>query len=128
MSQIPPPTAPDARSQPRQPQDGNGDTQPPRPSHLRALAVALRYDPLIEEAPRLIAKGDGELGALIRQLAQQQDVPIHENPELAQALSSVSINSVIPPALFEILAEVVAFVYRLDETAAPASPAQARGR
>lgn len=121
MSQIPPAAAPDARSPSRQPADGGESHQPRRPSHLHALAVALRYDPLLEGAPRLIAKGDGELGVLIRQMAHQGAIPVHENPDLAHALSSVALNSVIPPALFEILAEVIAFVYRLEDAAAPAT-------
>ncbi len=121
MSPIPPPAAPDGGSQLRQPGDGSESHQPHRPSHLHALAVALRYDPLLEGAPRLIAKGDGDLGLLIRQMARQQDVPVHENPDLAQALSSVALNSVIPPALFDILAEVIAFVYRLDHVATPST-------
>ena len=128
MSRIPPAAASDARSQPRKPADDSVSHQPHQPSHLRALAVALRYDPLLEGAPRLIAKGDGDLGWLIREMAKQRHVPVHENPELAQALSSVALNSVIPPALFEILAEVIAFVYRLDLAASPSTSQETGNR
>lgn len=75
-------------------------------------AIALSYDG--ESAPSLAAKGDDELAQAIIQLALQAKVPIYENAELSQWLSQLELGDEIPQALYLTIAEILAFVYRLE--------------
>ena len=79
-------------------------------------AVALKYE--IEEmsAPRLVAKGRGYLARRIKEVARQHDVPTVENVALAQVLyKSVEVDSEIPEALYKVVAEVLAYVFKLKD-------------
>jgi flagellar biosynthesis protein len=76
------------------------------------LAIALQYDG--ENAPRITAKGRSELAERILDLANQHDVPLHEDPELAALLSQVPLGDEIPEALYRAVAEVIAFAYLLS--------------
>ena len=76
-------------------------------------AVALSYDG--EKAPTLAAKGDDELAQAIIQLALQAQVPIYENAELSQWLSKLELGDEIPQALYLTIAEILAFVYKLED-------------
>lgn len=81
------------------------------PTHL---AVALRYDPDRTPAPVVVAKGARLMAEQIKRAARQHDVPVVENPPLAQALyKAVEVGMAIPVALYQAVAEVLAFVYRL---------------
>ena len=81
------------------------------PTHY---AVALRYDKEVSEAPFVIAKGADFLAKRIREAAAEHQIEIIENPQLARALyASVNIGSVIPPELYQSVAEILAFVYKL---------------
>ena len=81
------------------------------PTHY---AVALRYNKEKEAAPVVVAKGVDHLAKRIRELAAQHDVQTVENKELARALyHSVDIGREIPPELYQAVAEVLAFVYKL---------------
>lgn len=83
------------------------------PTHY---AVALKYQPERMNAPVVVAKGQDFVAQKIRQLAQEHDVPIVENPPLARALFQlVPLESEIPPDLYAAVAEVMAFVYRINE-------------
>ncbi len=75
-------------------------------------AIALSYDG--EQAPILAAKGDEELAQAIIQLALQAKVPIYENAELSQWLSQLELGEEIPKALYLTIAEILAFVYKLE--------------
>jgi len=78
------------------------------------LAVALKYDNSVMEAPKLLAKGSGRIAKRIKELAEEHDIPIVENKELAQGLySSVEIGQEIPPILYQAVAEVLAYIYKL---------------
>ena len=76
-------------------------------------AVALSYDG--EKAPTLAAKGDDELAQAIIQLALQAQVPIYENAELSQWLSKLELGDEIPKALYLTIAEILSFVYKLED-------------
>ena len=76
------------------------------------LAIALNYDG--ENAPRLTAKGRGELAQRILDLAQQHQVPLHEDRELATLLAQIPLGDEIPEALYRAVAEVIAFAYLLS--------------
>lgn len=77
-------------------------------------AVALQYRPESMDAPVVIAKGAGPLAERIKSIARQHDIAIVEKPSLARALyESASVGEQIPEELYQAVAEVLAFVYRL---------------
>ncbi|MCG7956649.1 MAG: EscU/YscU/HrcU family type III secretion system export apparatus switch protein [Candidatus Thiodiazotropha endolucinida] len=76
------------------------------------LAVALKYDG--ENAPRLTAKGRGELAERILALAEEHNIPLHEDVELAALLLQIPLGDEIPQALYRAVAEVIAFAYLLS--------------
>jgi flagellar biosynthesis protein len=76
------------------------------------LAIALNYDG--ENAPRLTAKGRGELANRILSLADEHGVPLHEDAELAALLSQIPLGEEIPESLYRAVAEVIAFAYLLS--------------
>ncbi len=81
------------------------------PTHL---AVALRYDAGAMAAPRVVAKGAGFVAERIVALARQHGVPVLERKPIAQALfKAVNIGQEIPAALYVVVAEVMAQVYRM---------------
>lgn len=78
------------------------------------LAVALHYEKGKGEAPRVVAKGKGEIGHKIVEVARANGVPIEENPALAAALSEVELGDEIPTDLYKAVAEVLVFVLRVS--------------
>ena len=81
------------------------------PTHF---AVALKYDSLKMNAPKVTAKGAGEIAERIKSLAKKHNVPIVENKELARNLHKlVEIGQDIPAALYQSVAEVLAYIYKL---------------
>lgn len=79
------------------------------------LAVALKYADSGDDAPQVVASGRGEIAERIIQTAQDQAVPVYEDAALAQLLASLELGSEIPPELYQAVAEVIAFVWRLDQ-------------
>lgn len=75
-------------------------------------AIALSYDG--KTAPTIAAKGDDELAQAIIELALKAQVPIYENAELSQWLSNLDLGDEIPQALYITIAEILAFVYKLE--------------
>lgn len=81
------------------------------PTHY---AVAIRYVPSEMPAPKVVAKGKNYLALRIRERAIRHQVPIMENPPLAQALyKSAEVGQEIPAHLYGAVAEVLAYIYRL---------------
>ncbi len=81
------------------------------PTHF---AVALRYQTETMSAPLVVAKGKNYLALRIRQKAVECQVPIVENPPLAQALyRSVDVGQEIPPHLYRAVAEILAYIFKL---------------
>jgi len=79
------------------------------------FAVALKYDPAIMNAPRVIAKGQGTVAARIRQLAIESGVPILERKPLARALYKlVEVGQEVPEQFYAAIAEILAYVYELS--------------
>ncbi len=77
-------------------------------------AVALEYNPE-EDAPKVIASGRGALAERIIERAQESDVPIHRDDKLADILSRLQIGEMIPPELYEVVAEIQVFVDSMDK-------------
>ncbi|MDX2130572.1 MAG: flagellar biosynthesis protein FlhB [Planctomycetota bacterium] len=94
----------------------NAEVVVTNPTHF---AVALRYDEDTMRAPRVVAKGADYLAMRIRQVAGLHRVPIVERPPLARALyAGCEVGQEVPPELYQAVAEVLAFVYRLEQEAA----------
>jgi flagellar biosynthesis protein len=74
-------------------------------------AVALKYDKLKDDAPRVVAKGQGQVADNIIELAKKYDIPIKDDPDLIEVLSSLEINEAIPSEIYVAVAELLAFVY-----------------
>jgi len=79
----------------------------------RLTAAALAYDPQTDQAPRVVASGKGKIAEQIIALAQQYQVPVYEDAELSAALALVNLDEEIPPELYLVVAEVLAYIYRV---------------
>lgn len=78
-----------------------------------ALAVALTYNES-DGAPRVVAKGRGQLAQAIIERAQQAGVFVHESPELVALLMQVDLDQRIPAQLYLAVAELLAWLYRIE--------------
>ena len=77
-------------------------------------AIALEYDPL-QDAPKVVASGRGLLAERILEKAKEANVPIHKDTKLANTLSRLEIGEMIPPKLYEVVAEILVFVDAMDK-------------
>ena len=77
-------------------------------------AAAIKYDQAKNMAPRVVAKGKGHIADQIVQLARENDVPLHEDQNLANVLEAMELESEIPAELYRAVAEVLEFIYRLN--------------
>ncbi len=78
-------------------------------------AVALGYEAGRDVAPRVVATGQGHIAEQIIAAAKAHAVPIREDPVLVAALATVDLDATIPPELYAVVAEVLAFVYRIKQ-------------
>ena len=83
------------------------------------VAVALRYLAGADDAPRVVARGRGEVADRILALAREHGVPVHPDRDLVAALAALDIGTQVPPKLYEALAEVLAYVYRVNAGGRP---------
>ena len=81
---------------------------------LRRIAAALGYDPAKTDAPKLVAKGQGEMADRIIELAKAHNIPIREDRDLVSVLAKLDLDQEIPPELYRTIAELLAFVYRAN--------------
>lgn len=79
----------------------------------RQSAVAIRYDKQ-DPAPRVVAKGYGTLAETIIRSARENGLYVHESPELVGLLMQVDLDKHIPPELYLAIAELLAWLYRLE--------------
>lgn len=86
------------------------EKQAPRPK-----AVALRYLPHEDNAPRVTAKGVGKVAEEILQVASERGIPVQQDASLVSVLSQLELNEQIPEELYQVVAEILAFVYRTDK-------------
>lgn len=78
------------------------------------LAVALQFDPGRDRAPKVTAGGRGRIAEQILEIAFANDVKVREDPDLAQLLSAIQIDSEIPVEAFAAVAEILIYVYRAN--------------
>lgn len=81
------------------------------------LAVALQYDAEHNVAPKVTAKGKGYVAANILEAAQKNSIPVYQNKTLVNLLMAIDIDREIPAELYTTVAELLAYVYRLDKKA-----------
>lgn len=96
------------------------DEPPLNPDDARALAVALAYGGG-QGAPRVVAKGKGLLAEQIIQRAKESGIFVHESRELVSLLMQVDLDRHIPPGLYTAVAELLAWVYRMENRMADGS-------
>ncbi|AOM83202.1 EscU/YscU/HrcU family type III secretion system export apparatus switch protein [Salisediminibacterium beveridgei] len=77
-------------------------------------AVALGYEALKDSAPTIKAKGKGYIAEEIIQRAKDNQIPVQEDESLVELLGQLEIHEKIPADLYEVVAEVFAFIYRVD--------------
>ena len=77
-------------------------------------AVALKYEKETERAPKVAAKGKGKIAEKILEIAKEHGVPVHEDADLLEVLSKLDIDQEIPPYLYTVVAELLAFIYRIN--------------
>lgn len=79
------------------------------------LAIALKYDTAEDQAPVVLASGRGSIAAAMVNAAQAAGVPLHEDQTLAALLARLETGTEIPPELYQAVAQVIAFVWSLDQ-------------
>ena len=81
----------------------------------RSQAAALKYSPGTDDSPKVVAIGTGYIADEITRLAKQNGVPVRNDPQLSEALADLDLGDNIPPELYGAVAEVLAFVYRINK-------------
>jgi len=80
-------------------------------------AVALKYRRDKDRAPKVVASGKGSTAQKILELAREHNIHIHDDPDLVEVLSQLDLNEEIPPDLYIVVSELLAFVYSLNKKA-----------
>jgi flagellar biosynthesis protein len=102
--------------------------QRPESGDDKRRAVALRYDRKADPAPRVVAKGEGDIAEQILALARDHGVSIREDKDLVQLLSAVELETQIPVEAFVAVAEILSYVYRTKNPAPPSPHSAMTGR
>lgn len=96
----------------------NQPSQEPKPAGAAIKkAVALKYAPDKSKAPTVVAKGKGAVAESILKRAKEAGVAVQEDASLVEVLSKLDLNQEIPPELYQLVAEILSFVYRSDRRA-----------
>ena len=77
-------------------------------------AVGIEYKSEVDHAPKVIAKGSGSLAERIIKVAKEHSIPIYEDPDLVEVLSGVDLYKEIPEVAYQVIAEILAFVYTMN--------------
>ncbi len=91
-----------------------GAANPPAPPAKPSMAVALKYDPETQYAPKVVASGRGGIAERILAIAFAKGIRVREDADLAELLSLIDIDSEIPIEAFAPVAEILAYVYRAN--------------
>ena len=84
----------------------------------RPAAAALSYDPVGAAPPEIVAVGRGLTAEEIVRIARENEIPVHQDAGLVQALAKLEVGTQLPRELYAVVAEVLAFVYAVDAAAA----------
>lgn len=95
--------------------DERAESEAAAAARRRPVAVALQYDPAAADAPRVTATGKGLLAEQIIELAFASGVKVRQDPDLAEVLAAVELDTVIPLEAFVAVAEILAYVYRAND-------------
>lgn len=80
----------------------------------KKTAVAIEYNPM-DQAPKVVASGFGKVAERIIETAKENHIPLHQDGKLADTLSKLEIGEMIPPELYEVVAEILVFVDQLEK-------------
>ncbi len=94
-------------------------------------ALSLHFNQQKDQAPKVTAKGKGLMAERIIELAREHKIPIKEDPDLVEVLSQVDVNQEVPPTVYRVVAELLAWVYKMNSDfkggiITPPSPASKR--
>ncbi|MDR0270101.1 EscU/YscU/HrcU family type III secretion system export apparatus switch protein [Paenibacillus sp.] len=87
------------------------------PPLVMKKAVALKYVPGEADAPVVAAKGRGKIAEAILEKAKEHGIPVQEDAPLVEVLSKLDLDQQIPPELYQLVAEVLSYIYRTDRLA-----------
>lgn len=82
-------------------------------------AVALAYRPEKDSAPKVAASGRGRVAERIIEMAREYGIPVKDDPDLVEVLSKLDVTEEIPPGVYVVVAELLAFAYSLNGKKAP---------
>ena len=91
----------------------NGDGNMTEEERKRLEAIALSYE-AGDEAPKVLATGKGYLAEKILERAKEENIPVHKDEKVANALADLEIGAYIPKELYEVVAEILVFVGDMD--------------
>ena len=97
----------------------DAESDSPNSGKKRPVAVALGHEPEDDRLPKVIASGRGAVAEQILQIAFANDIKVREDAELAEILGVLDVDSEIPLEAFAAVAEILAYVYRLNGGAGP---------
>jgi len=83
----------------------------------RKQAAAIAYEPEFDAAPKVVATGKGLVAERIIELAKDCGVPLYEDPTLVELLVKLDLGDAVPYELYQVVAEVLAFIYRMERRA-----------
>lgn len=84
------------------------------PGGKKQLAVALGYDETKMDAPQVMASGQGCMAERIIEIAREFNIPVEQDPVLAEALGQLDLGQEIPPELYRVIAEILVFIMETD--------------
>lgn len=86
-------------------------------SEPRLRVAALRYERPADRAPKVVARGEGHVAERILALAREHGIPVHQDRELVDVLAGLDLEEDIPVEVYQVVAEILAFLYRAHLTA-----------
>ena len=86
-------------------------------------AISLHYEPHTHEAPIVTAKGQGIIAEKIIEIAKKYNIPIKDDPDLVEILSQLELEEQVPPAVYQVVAEIFSFIYHLNKKYQEQNPA-----
>lgn len=81
----------------------------------KKIASALKYDEEKNDAPEVVAQGQGVIAQKIIQVARENSVSVYKDRKLAQQLKNLKLGEEIPPELYKVVAEVLLFISNIDK-------------